>query len=51
MAVPRGYFERGGLDQATLRAEVEALRAEVMRLRAQIAHLEQANGTQEVSDE
>jgi cell division protein FtsB len=44
-------YERGGLDNEVLRAEVEALRAEVMRLRAQIAHLERANGTQEVSDE
>jgi hypothetical protein len=49
MAVPRGCYERGGLDQATLRAEVEALRAEVMLLREKIARLEQANG--EITDE
>jgi hypothetical protein len=41
MAVPRGYFERGGLDQATLRAEVEALRAEVERLKQHITEIEQ----------
>ena len=33
-------FERGGLDQATLRAEVEALRSERKRLRAALERIQ-----------
>jgi hypothetical protein len=50
MAVPRGYFERGGLDHATLRAEVEALRAEVERLKSERS-IREMHGHQWIPDE